>query len=668
MATSYTIPKIQESSGKESNPFNDDQFSGPLITMPGLSPLCSRCFRIFAVDHGKIRGHQEHCQDFDKLRSSAQRGCVLCAQVCHTLTNSINVPERYQHNSIGYKITDDLEKSSWDLEFIERGGIGQNPYFQLLPPLAEETSMFRDPIRLHEVTDNTGSRSNELLAWRWLRGCEESHPSCALDDTTKDFPTRLLAVDGVKRTGSVQVIETKSTPREGRYVTLSHCWGGLEVIKLLTSNLTEFQNGISLSRLPQTFQDAVAVAKWLDVKYIWIDSLCILQDSPEDWLQESSRMRDVYGYSLCTIAATGAENASFGCFRDRNPDHVRPIRVHANWETAHTPYLPGKLTCVNAYLWLTGIDRSPLCKRAWAFQERLLSPRILHFSKQQMFWECNKSTACETFPNGLMQGGFGTCSNSKSLLKKCHSGFNYNTWTSILELYSQGALSHYKDKCIAFAGIVDKIQPHFGGEEYFAGMWRRQMEWQLIWRGQTGGLPFPGYVAPSWSWLSMNDSIFMASRPASADDIVFKILDVKIQPATKSRLGPIKHGYIRGEGVLSSVVIQQENRRYDWSHEARTVNGHRVKTHEGYMGLRMYMDNEGLVSTEYSRGLFALPIIVRIGHSLYGLLLVRNNDKRKEFRRVGMFHFWWEDGGWRVLQKSWFGHRRDLPRQEFTIV
>jgi Heterokaryon incompatibility protein (HET) len=664
----YAIPQIQDSRERESNPFNDDQFSGPLITTPGLSPLCSRCYKIFTVDHGIVRYYQKHCQDFDKLRLSAQRGCVLCAQVCDTFTNPMNAPEQYEHNSISYDITDDQMKASWDLAFVEHGRFGQCPYFNLLPPLAEETSMFRDPIRLHEVTDNTGSRANELLAQRWLRGCEESHPSCDSNDTTSDFPTRLLAVEGVERTASVQLIETKSSPREGRYITLSHCWGGLEVIKLLTSNLTELQDGISLSRLPKTFQDAVAITKWLGVKYIWIDSLCILQDSPEDWLQESSRMRDVYGYSLCTIAATGAEDASVGCFQDRNPDLVRPIRVRANWETGRTPYLPGKLTCVNAYLWKTGIDRSPLSKRAWAFQERLLSPRILHFSKQQMFWECDRSTACETFPNGLWNKGIGASSASKRVLKTNHGGFDYNQWSTILADYSQGALSHYEDKCIAFAGIVDKVQTLFGGEEYFAGMWRPQMEWQLLWRGETGGLPLPGYVAPSWSWLSMNDSIFVASTPQSTDDIVFKILDVKIQPATKSRLGPIKHGYIRGEGVLCSVVIEQEHRRADGAYEARTVNGHRVKTYEGDVGLRMYVDNNGLILTEYARDLFALPIVRRGMGLLYGLLLVRTNDKRKEFRRVGMFAFWEEDGGWRVLQKEWFGRRRDLPRQEFTII
>jgi hypothetical protein len=112
-----------------------------------------------------------------------------------------------------------------------------------------------------------------------------------------------------------------------QYASLSHCWGKLKIITLTTSNLAGFQHEIPLKELPKTFQEAIYVTRYLGLQYIWIDSLCILQDSSEDWAKESVQMADVYGAAEINIAATGAADGSGGCFFERSDSWRTQVSV-----------------------------------------------------------------------------------------------------------------------------------------------------------------------------------------------------------------------------------------------------------------------------------------------------------------------------------------------------
>ncbi|PMD54734.1 uncharacterized protein K444DRAFT_513189, partial [Hyaloscypha bicolor E] len=90
------------------------------------------------------------------------------------------------------------------------------------------------------------------------------------------------------------------------YITLSHCWGQLQLITLTNSNIVTFQEGLEIRKLPKTFRDAIYVAQRLTVQYIWIDSLCIVQDSEDDRKRESALMMSVFAEAFCNIAATAA--------------------------------------------------------------------------------------------------------------------------------------------------------------------------------------------------------------------------------------------------------------------------------------------------------------------------------------------------------------------------
>lgn len=148
-----------------------------------------------------------------------------------------------------------------------------------------------------------------------------NHKSCNHPRTRQNWmPTRLLDVSPAKtKAGTIFLVERTTIPSDLEYMSLSHCWGSKPIMSLSQTNIDSLKKGISVSDLPKTFQDAVIVASWFQCRYLWIDSLCIVQDSVEDWRRESAKMRHVYQNAQLNIAATGAVDSSVGLFFERDP-------------------------------------------------------------------------------------------------------------------------------------------------------------------------------------------------------------------------------------------------------------------------------------------------------------------------------------------------------------
>jgi len=169
--------------------------------------------------------------------------------------------------------------------------------------------------------------------------------------------------------------------------------------------MASLQNQILISELPKTFREAISVVRHLGIEFIWIDSLSIIQDSKEDWAHEAALMHQVYTNAVLNIAADDAIDSTKGLFRNRHPEMCKPLEVNVAWTERHQ----GTYFAVNNELWQNSMKASVLNTRAWVLQESLLSRRILHFGRFQLFWECNTGKACEVHPTGLYEGhpGFG---------------------------------------------------------------------------------------------------------------------------------------------------------------------------------------------------------------------------------------------------------------------
>lgn len=186
----------------------------------------------------------------------------------------------------------------------------------------------------------------------------------ASDDTPQP---RLLETHGLK----------------GQYVALSHCWGLNRHIVTNKINLDTHKRSIPFGSLPKTFQDAVVLTKRIGIHYIWIDSLCIIQDDVQDWKSEAAKMADVYRDAYCTLAATGSRGDHEGIFVQRTSQDICTLRYNAKDIDLLVTYIEEDVNTLKDFLIF-----SPLSQRAWCLQEKLLSPRIINFTRSRAIWEC----------------------------------------------------------------------------------------------------------------------------------------------------------------------------------------------------------------------------------------------------------------------------------------
>jgi hypothetical protein len=157
-------------------------------------------------------------------------------------------------------------------------------------------------------------------AKKWIASCH-GNDLCQNKAIDGPFcPTRVLDVNA-NDSREIRLIETGECPGLDSvpYIALSHCWGGSIKTQLTEKNLEEMKHSISADKLPKNFQDAISITRRLGAQYLWIDSLCIIQDSHEDWVRESAKLGLLYANAICTISATASRNSSGGCFLSRDP-------------------------------------------------------------------------------------------------------------------------------------------------------------------------------------------------------------------------------------------------------------------------------------------------------------------------------------------------------------
>lgn len=462
----------------------------------------------------------------------------------------------------------------------------------------------------------------------------------------RKFPKRLLEV-GISFNGpTVKVVETQLL-QDIEYMTLSHCWGGSLPLRLLNANLQAYKTSISFSSLPKTFQHALFVVGWFGIKYLWIDALCIIQDSENDWAHESGCMRDYYKYSFGTIAATGASNPSEGLFFDRNPAFVPPFRAIIEFlGKERDVVVTGGDSCLDT------LRKEPLNQRGWFLQERFLSPRILYFGRNQMTWECRNGLSCETWPNivpeDVSRGSFSLEREYSPLSPRPHTRSYKCLWRNLVDTYSSMALTRLSDKCVAFAGIAEEFQAATE-DEYVAGLWRRDLPRALLWTvkiddfGEQRHLNHSparsrSYLAPSWSWLSINRAVESAMEVYEPlRDMV--AINAEVESVTENKFGAIKHGVISGRGALVPAICMAYNE--DWCFDALwcflSIRSKIISETDEWYHIRV---DEGYIE-EPNGFLYCLPILESRADSLFGqvhgLLVVPTLQIDAQYRRIGTF-------------------------------
>ena len=239
------------------------------------------------------------------------------------------------------------------------------------------------------------------LLRQWIGDCNQNH-NCGPQGNIM-LPTRLIDVGDSNRPICLK-LDCNAQRRSSNYVALSHRWGDENLHRRFCTyrdNVDQFQRFIDYEKLPKTFQDAVTVTRSLDIKYLWIDSLCIIQEDKEDWEAECLRMEDVFSSAYCTITASCASGTTDGFLRPLSGGRSRGRRCYAlngKVESADKKSTEKSVfyICDAIDDFARDVEKGQLSKRGRVFQERALSRRTIHFTETQVYWECGKGVRCET--------------------------------------------------------------------------------------------------------------------------------------------------------------------------------------------------------------------------------------------------------------------------------
>jgi len=408
------------------------------------------------------------------------------------------------------------------------------------------------------------------------------------------------------------------------YATLSHCWGNADLLKLDRQNLENFRTRIPEEELCKTFTEAIYITRGLGLAYLWIDSLCIIQDDPQDWHNESATMTDVYGHSSVNIAASGARDGSVGCFFNRNVNSIRRLRISVP--------VGGDLSyydCANLHTISDMITDSPLARRAWAFQERFLAPRTLHFTSSQVYWECRTRYACETYPTVIPE----RLCQGPEYLPKLNAIPPLKLWSIVVMIYSRCVLTYQNDKLIALSGVARYIQNQLK-DNYVAGLWRGPLETQFCWRlWSSFGLEGRStvYQAPSWSWASTNGRITLPIPDQYTDPCFYvRVLRAETTPVANDPLGQVTGGILQ----LQCLYFIESPELVDTTYPVR------LKFGEKELNWHLHWDSK----PEAVKKVYFVPIIGT--HRIEGIFLERFASSGKgHFRRLGYFMVSYADAG-----------------------
>jgi hypothetical protein len=297
------------------------------------------------------------------------------------------------------------------------------------------------------------------------------------------LPTRVLDTapfaEDVTRS-SVKLFEANGA--RGHYAALSYCWGPppVRTLRTISSNLQHHLSGFDECELPLLFQDVVKVVRKLGIRYVWIDSLCIVQDDPKDWARESACMGTVYESARLTIAATSAKSPTdslFASVRDSNiyqtqVPYIAPTREQGGHYFISTPRFSDRLSCCSD---------SILGQRGWVVQEWALSRRIIHFHEQGLIWRCKTLAMAER--NLLVYEQI------------------FDDWKDIIQHFTKAELTYRKDRLVALRGLESVFSTAFK-KHYIYGLCVDDFPLQLFWtsnRGINTELCDIRHI-PSWSW------------------------------------------------------------------------------------------------------------------------------------------------------------------------
>jgi hypothetical protein len=443
-----------------------------------------------------------HYEDTLALKTSAEAGCHLCS--------ILDLTDQGTSEALQYEI------------WLTPNQIILKPERGTFKKIWLRTEYHRPYLSTVFTERNTGASPVLDHAKEWLSRCMAEHTTCcrtepssvggSIDQAESESPVtspfRLIEV--VHLNGEVESARLTTLPTvnaEVKYLTLSHCWGGADIVKLTQASLAQLEADIPMGSLPKNFAEALKVTAHLGFNYIWIDSLCVVQDSPEDWELQSQQMGKIYWRSSCTIAALKAQTPCQGLFsrrpvlsmtkclvaRDGGPAaHNQPVFAQAGYEKP-----------------------KPLHTRGWVVQERYLSRRTINFGADMVTWSCVTATATEDWPQFDHRADYEPARQLYEMTAYTYhpvlvlEGHWLGRWWALVEDYTGKNLSFASDRFRAIEGLARIIQER-KRISMVHGLWQpfliTELLWSLdmIWDAPAITTTGTQQKSPTWSWLGIN--------------------------------------------------------------------------------------------------------------------------------------------------------------------
>ncbi|KAI1022001.1 hypothetical protein LB504_007548 [Fusarium proliferatum] len=526
---------------------------------------------------------------------------------CHVLTTAMNsladgpITQIFVHSKDGEPISVEYfseKKSDPEDSYASKAGfiIYSHDKSRLIPDLGI-LSAYPESTEL----DTSVNFINALMS-----ECSTKHESCT-KHLESPLPTRVVSVGSSD--ADIRLVELKNVP--ARYVTLSHCWGHKQLLRTIIATLEDMKKSINANSLPIVFQQAIWIVRMLRIEYIWIDSLCIIQDSQSDWELESLQMCDYYENSFLTISTATSLNSTIPFLGPRDK-RWWPVKVNLTNGSSNEDVYAQRIASEPE-------EEGLLFTRAWTWQEAAMSSRTIYFTPSELIWECSKHVVPQRYipdleaserlgfskvlsllrfglnpdmghnidrsvgngcsdisgsgnPMGIPPSGFDSANSSyasalsgtgspNSILSNANiMNYVWDMWNDLVTSYSRRHLTFVTDKLPALSGVASRVHK-ITKSRYLAGMWEDNLGVGLCWARASRGYRDLStlaieYVAPSWSWASIHGAVkSRVERTISNFEPSLTILEANCIVPGLNPFGRVTAGHLLIRGQIAQAML-----------------------------------------------------------------------------------------------------------------